>query len=191
MHCEKTRILSSIGVPSNRIWAWKREYDERGNLIAFRTPEAISAYDVATSSTPGAATPATCGLVARYAYESGQNRLKAMGVSDGDDDPVWTERIGLPNERPHVSATSDSSVSRFSGRRSDVLPDAADRETVSFCYGLTGDAVRWIETTVEAEGATENGPVSVTTYSSFEVLDARGRARWSGLADGTLIERFV
>src|SRR5262249_46835071 len=151
-----------------------------------RTPAVFEATDYTAAASGVAVTapsldpPTRDGLVKCYSYNS-DKRLEWMGVRNALSTDPATKIVEITygdsansNEREHLPKLIE--------RIADPSGGANGKESISFTYQISGgsdsNAVRSIQTDVEAELPSENGPATSGTakkYSSISLLDAKGQ----------------
>ena len=169
---------------STELWVSYFEHDaSTRNLIAEYTPAAVQSYVPGDASNGPGYTFAASGLVYVYEYTS-DRRVARRLVSNGSptivagqcvdcvliDETLYGDGVG--DTRPHLVAE----VRRYRDESGSAAPD--DVEVSRFTYGFhggIGDAIAWIQTDVEAELESENGPTQPQWYSSYELPDLQGR----------------
>jgi RHS repeat-associated protein len=190
--------------PGSRTWVTHFDLDSSGKLTRYMLPSAKSSYTLATSGTAAAYSASTsAGLVYAFDYNSA-NRLTEVRLRQGNNATlsnfVLLGRLTYPS-------SDDSDERTYLPSKLEFFTDDADSTTASkiqttwFRYGFHSgtDHIAWIQTSVEAETVSENGPSStgytdpdggsVPVYVSHELYDSAGRLRWSRAADGALTYR--
>ncbi|MBL0922024.1 MAG: RHS repeat protein, partial [Phycisphaerales bacterium] len=192
-----------------RQWVTHYVYNSAGNreLIRKAHPSATDVYTPATAGSEPAYEPkADEGYIECYVHNA-QLRLTERRIGQG----LYTDSIGDPDFGVGKSASAFtlvdkitygspthlvSSIERY--RTDGGSPGDNDKERTQFTYGFHGGSghdVAWIETWVEAELSSENGPDNSSEnpdhpwYKSARIFDALGNEEFSFAADGAATYR--
>lgn len=200
-----TPYLTTVAIvegpePSSlRRWVWHYEYNATTRLIERAyTPSSCSSYtafDDGSGNQPAFVGHTNQGLVYTYTH-NGQRRLTEVKLGQGD---VSTGQKLISRTTYSSSTGLESLVTKIERFSDSVLQSPTSNpekvETTNFAYGYhTGTSpsdlkIAWVETTVEAEAESENGPSTSSGYVSVELLDITGRSVWSKAADGAVTYR--
>lgn len=191
IHLVRTTVLeASNGGESPPVrWVWHVDYDtsaatalERRRVKNVYRPGAIASYSPTTGGSVPSVTLKSNPTYLSYGYNSA-SRLETVALIAGSATNQLT-KIQYNGARPWLMSRIDTAavegISSISGSTSaDAL------QTVLFTYEFWSgtDAVKSVQTSVEAGTEAENGPTgtgsSAKWFHSFALFDERGRNDWT------------
>ena len=188
------------GASSSNYWVTHYEYDTTNDLHPLKKVFTPSATSISTPYAPGngsstqpSYTPDYNGLVYIFDYHTDHHRLTSTYVNQkgSSSNKIELSRNTWNGSKNWLLA----SIKRYRTAEITTTSDPEEIETIEFNYLFhsgTGneDKLKWVETVIEAELETENGPDGTTNkYYSHEYFSEGGLNVWSRRPDNTLVRR--